>query len=219
MKRKVFCIGGLGTDEQIFSKLTISNTELVTVKWLIPEKKEPFSAYIHRMMLQVTDPEPVLMGISFGGMVAVEMANQYPVKKTFIISSVKHKDELPVWMKILKRIPLHQLLKPRPNKMIYPIEDFFLGADDQETRKLAARYRENIHQDYLQWAIHEIINWQNVTIPQNLIHIHGTDDRLFPLRNMHADFRIEKGKHFMIYNRSEDISNIINQELNKMTFF
>ena len=216
MKRKVFCIGGLGTDEQIFSRLSISNAELVTVKWLIPQKKESFSSYVQRMMLQVTDPEPVLLGISFGGMVAVEMANQYPVKKAFIISSVKHKSELPLWMKVLKKIPLHLLLKPRPNKLIYPIEDFFLGANDSQTKKLAAYYRENIHQGYLQWAIHEIINWQNVTIPQNLIHIHGTADRVFPLRNMKADFEITGGKHFMIYNRATDISNVINLELERI---
>jgi len=218
MKRKVFCIGGLGTDEQIFSRLSISNAELVTVKWLIPQKKESFSSYVQRMMLQVTDPEPVLLGISFGGMVAVEMAKQYRVKKAFIISSVKHKSELPLWMKVLKKIPLHLLLKPRPNKLIYPIEDFFLGANDPETRKLAAFYRENIHQGYLQWAIHEIINWQNVTIPKNLIHIHGTADRVFPLRNMKVDFRVAKGKHFMIYNRSVDISNIIYKELERLKY-
>jgi esterase/lipase len=216
MKRKVFCIGGLGTDEQIFSRLSISNAELVTVKWLIPEKKESFSSYVQRMMIQVNEPEPILLGISFGGMVAVEMANHYRIKKAFIISSVKHKYELPLWMKILKKIPLHLLLKPKPNKLIYPIEDFFLGANDPQTKNLAAYYRENIHQDYLQWAIHEIINWQNVTIPQNLIHIQGTADRVFPLRNMKVDFIVANGKHFMIYNRSADISIIINKELENM---
>lgn len=217
MKRKVFCIGGLGTDERIFSKLVISNADLVIVKWLIPEKKESFSAYVKRMMLQITEPQPILLGISFGGMIAVEMAKLYPTKKTFIIASVKHKNELPFWMKILSRVPLHRLLKPRPNKLIYPIEDFFLGADDVETKKLAANYRENINQKYLQWSIHEIINWQNVTIPQNLIHIQGTADRVFPLRNMYAEYLIENGKHFMIFNRAAEISNIIKRELDKMT--
>lgn len=217
MKRKVFCIGGLGTDERIFSKLVISNADLVIVKWLIPEKKESFSAYVKRMMLQITEPQPILLGISFGGMIAVEMAKLYPTKKTFIIASVKHKNELPFWMKILSRVPLHRLLKPRPNKLIYPIEDFFLGADDAETKKLAANYRENINQKYLQWSIHEIINWQNVTIPQNLIHIQGTADRVFPLRNMYAEYLIENGKHFMIFNRAAEISNIIKRELDKMT--
>jgi hypothetical protein len=105
------------------------------------------------------------------------------------------------------------LVRPRPHPILYPIENFFLGAESKEDKQIANAFRKEVNPEYLQWAIHQIVSWKNVTIPQNYIHIHGTGDRLFPIRNVKADYVIRKGGHFMVYNKAPEISAIINREL------
>jgi len=213
MSCRIYCISGLGASEQVFSKLHLPGTELIILKWLIPKTGESFAAYSQRMFEQVKENNPILMGVSFGGMTCIEMANQFPVKKMILISSVKTKDELPLWMKAAGKLKLHRLVKPRPHPILYRVENFFLGAETKEDKQLANSFRKEVDNDYLQWAIHQIVSWKNVTIPQNYIHIHGTGDRLFPIRNVKADHIIRQGGHFMVFNKADEISTIINREL------
>ncbi len=213
MNQRIYCISGLGASEQVFSKLNLPGTELIVLKWLIPNQHESFADYSRRMFEQITEKKPVLMGVSFGGMTCIEMANQFPIRKLILISSIKTKKELPLWMQGTGKLQLHRLVRPRPHPILYPIENFFLGAKSKEDKQIANAFRKEVDQEYLQWAIHQIVSWKNVTIPQNYIHIHGTGDRLFPIRNVKADYVIRKGGHFMVYNKAVEISAIINREL------
>jgi pimeloyl-ACP methyl ester carboxylesterase len=213
MMGRIYCISGLGASEQVFSKLHLPGTELIILRWLVPVEGESFAAYSRRMFEQVTDENPVMMGVSFGGMTCIEMANQFAVKKLFLISTVKIKAELPPWMKATGKLHLHRLTKPQPHPFLYPIENFFLGAENKEDRQIANSFRKGVNKDYLQWAIHQIVSWKNVTIPPNFTHIHGTRDRLFPIRNVKADHIIRQVGHFMVYNKAAEISAIINREL------
>ncbi|MBK8089323.1 MAG: alpha/beta hydrolase [Chitinophagaceae bacterium] len=213
MSRRVYCISGLGASEQVFSKLNLPCTELIVLKWLIPNLHESFADYSRRMFEQVTEENPVLMGVSFGGMTCIEMANQFPVQKLILISNHQNKKDLPLWMNGTGKLNLHRLIRPRPHPILYPVENFFLGAESKEDKQIANTFRKEVNPEYLQWAIHQIVSWKNVTIPQNYIHIHGTGDRLFPIRNVKADYVIRKGGHFMVYNKAVEISAIINREL------
>lgn len=213
MNQRIYCISGLGANEEVFSRLHLPGTELVVLKWLVPEQDESFAAYSRRMFDQVTDENPVMIGVSFGGMTCIEMANQFPVKKLLLISSVKTKAELPFWMKATGKLHLHRLLQPRPHPLLYPIENFFLGAVSKEEKLIANSFRKEVNSEYLQWAIHQIVSWKNVTIHGNITHIHGTGDRLFPFRNVQADYTIREGGHFMVYNKAAEISAIIHREL------
>jgi pimeloyl-ACP methyl ester carboxylesterase len=206
----IYCISGLGADEQIFSKLQLTNYRLVFLKWLIPNPSETISSYATRMYAQVPAQNPVMMGVSFGGIICIEIAKLYPVKQLFLLSSVKTKHEMPWWLRLVGKLRLHKILRPKPHPLIYPIEDFFLGAVTKEEKQMAKHFRETVQPTYLQWAIHQIVNWQNVTIPPNVIHIHGTRDRVFPYSHVNASHYIKGGKHFMVYGKAEEISKLIN---------
>src|SRR5258707_139416 len=100
MSGVIYCISGLGTDAKIFSRLKIRGYQLIHLPWLKPRSKESMKSYAARMAAPIHHPSPVLLGVSFGGMVAIEIAKQLPVKKTIIISSVKTLKEIPSWMRI-----------------------------------------------------------------------------------------------------------------------
>jgi pimeloyl-ACP methyl ester carboxylesterase len=207
----IYCISGLGADEQIFSKLQLTNYKLVFLQWLVPHKTETISSYAVRMYAQVPEQNPVMMGVSFGGIICLEIAKLYPVQQLFLLSSVKTKHEMPWWLRLVGKLKLHKILRPRPHPLIYPVEDFFLGAVDKEEKQMAKQFRKTVNPIYLQWAIDQIVNWQNVTIPPNVLHIHGTKDRVFPHRYVNANYFVKGGRHFMVYGKAKEISRLINE--------
>ena len=213
MSQTIYCISGLGADEQIFSNLQLPGYELVCLQWLQPERQESFADYAKRMYAQMKDTSPIILGVSFGGMLGIEIAKQFPVKKLVLISSVKIKTERPWWMQAAGKLKLHQLVRARPHPLLYPIENYFLGVKEKKEVELAIHFRKTVDRDYLQWAIHNIVTYSNVTIPANILHIHGTADKLFPLRNVNAHYKIKGGGHFMVYNRADEISRILCSEL------
>ncbi|MCB0541677.1 MAG: alpha/beta hydrolase, partial [Bacteroidetes bacterium] len=85
---KIFGISGLGADERVFKKLTL-NYNINTVKWLKPHKKEELKNYIKRLSVEIDDSQPfVLIGVSFGGIVAIELSKILKPEAVIIISSI-----------------------------------------------------------------------------------------------------------------------------------
>ena len=69
---------------------------------------------------------------------------------------------------------------------------------------------------FMTLAFHQVVTWKNELIPPNVFHIHGESDRIFPYRYVREDFSVSRGGHFMIMNRAEYISSLIQRiiELN-----
>jgi pimeloyl-ACP methyl ester carboxylesterase len=215
MSQTIYCISGLGADERAFSRLQLPGYHLHFIAWIDPQPNESFTDYAKRMSRFIQEPEPIVIGLSFGGMLAIELTKLIKVKKLILISSVKTKNEEPWWMRASGKLKLHQLLRPKPHPLLYPIENYFLGAHSKAEKTIANHFRETVNKTYLQWAIHQIVNWNNVTIPANCLHIHGNADKLFPIRNVKADYVIKGAGHFMVFNKADEISRIITTELKR----
>jgi pimeloyl-ACP methyl ester carboxylesterase len=209
----VYCISGLGADEKIFSKLSLHGYELKHLPWLRPGRKESIQEYAKRMAASVKDEAPVMMGVSFGGMVAIEIAKQLPLSKLILVSSVKSSKELPRWMRMSGMLLLNKILPIRSYKFTEKIDNSRLGVSNEEEKAMAAYYRKKADPVYLQWAVDQVLNWNNEWYPEHTVHIHGNKDRIFPLKKLEVHHVIEDGTHFMIYNRAADISRILLKEL------
>jgi len=66
---------------------------------------------------------------------------------------------------------------------------------------------------FLRWAIDKIVNWTNTTQPRNVFHIHGTSDRILPIKFVSCDIKIKDGGHLMILNKADQLSIILRKEL------
>jgi pimeloyl-ACP methyl ester carboxylesterase len=209
----VYCISGLGADERIFQKLQLPGVKCQPLPWITPQSGEPITDYAKRMSAQITTQNPVLMGVSFGGMMALEISRHIPTAKIIIISSIKSGEELPGWMRLCGLLKLNRLVPERPWKWLRPIENKVLGAIGPEEKKMANDFREQIDPAYLQWAICEILNWRNEFQPTSLYHIHGNKDKTFPIRKIRATHIIEGGGHFMVMNKAGEISGILQKIL------
>jgi hypothetical protein len=213
MRKIIYCISGLGADEKVFTNLKVNGHELKYLSWLRPEKKESISHYAERMSDPIIHGKPVLLGVSFGGMVGIEIAKQMQLGKLVIISSIKSTGELPGWMKLVGSFGLHKILPTRSYKLTERIDNDRLGVSTKEEKEMVRAYRQKVDPVYFNWAIHQVVNWKNDWQPDDLIHIHGDKDKIFPIKKIRSTHIVKEGTHMMIYNRAKEIGNFIEKEL------
>jgi pimeloyl-ACP methyl ester carboxylesterase len=210
MKRTIYCISGLGTDEKIFANLRINKYDLVHIPWVSPSKDDTIQSYAMRLAEAIKEDNAILMGVSFGGMLGIEIARCRSLQKLILVSSIKSSREMPRWMKVAGKLRLNQILPTRTSTFIERIDNRRLGITTPEEIQLARSYRQTADKEYLEWCIHEILNWKNSWIPDNIIHIHGENDKIFPIGKIREAFVVKGATHMMIYNRAEDVSNYLN---------
>lgn len=200
----------------MFEYLTLpSHIEVRYIHWIEPLKNERLIEYCKRLARQMdTSKEFVLVGMSLGGIVAVELNKIIHPKLTIIISSIATKDEIRPLFRFFKWIGLHKVVPAGFYKWYTPFLDWYFGARTKREQELLRLYATTISKNYMKWAVNEILNWANEYRPANLFHIHGTADRVLPVKYTHADVKIENGTHMMVHNRAEEISKIINDKLN-----
>lgn len=212
----IYCIPGFGTDDKIFGRLQIENAVMHFINWLDPLPSETYQHYVSRMAEEIKEADPVIIGVSFGGMVALEIARIRKVKRVILISSIKSRDELPAKWKLVGRLKLNKIV---PIKRIQSTERFYalankrVGAFTKDEIEFANNYRRTVKTNYMVWALSQILNWRNSVVPENIVHIHGSKDLLFPLKTSHPTHVIEGGTHMMVWNRAEEVSKIINEVL------
>ncbi|HKO81306.1 MAG TPA: alpha/beta hydrolase [Chitinophagaceae bacterium] len=202
--QKIHFISGLGADKRAFSFLDLSFCEPVFVEWINPLKKESLKEYALRLRQQIREEHPTVVGVSFGGMLASEMAKADSQMKAIIIASNKSANEFPVYLRLGKYFPVYKWL---PGKLLKTGRlNWVLGAKGEEQKKLIRTIIADADPAFLKWAIDAILNWNEKTEPSNVKHIHGTADRLLPFRYVKADFIIKGGTHFMSINKPSEIS-------------
>lgn len=215
----VYFISGQAADETLFENLILpSHIDIRHVHWIEPLKNESLINYSKRLSQQIdTSNEFVLVGVSLGGIVSIELNKIIQPKQTMIISSIATKKELRPLLKIVRLLKIHKIVPGGFYKWYSPILNWYFGTETEREKELLKRYTRFATKNYMKWAVNEILNWQNETRPKNLFHIHGTEDRIFPYRHSHADVLIEGGTHLMVHNRAEEISRILAERLNEIS--
>lgn len=216
MKQIIYCISGLGADERIFSNLKLEGYSLKHIPWLRPEKNETIEAYAARMAKAIQTNNAILIGVSFGGIIGIEIARQVPLKKLILVSSIKSSDELPAWMKLAGKLKLNNIFPIRfyrSYRITEMIGNSRLGVSSPQEKQMVRSYRRSADLVYVQWAINKIINWKNKWQPEHVVHIHGYEDKIFPVKKITKAYLIKEGTHMMIYNKADEVSKIILKEI------
>ena len=111
-KIPVYFMPGLAASPTIFERIALPEAtfETVLLEWEIPLENETLTDYAKRMTQKITHKKPVLIGVSFGGILVQEMTKYIEVRKTIIISSVKSNLEFPRRMKMAKSTKAYKLI-------------------------------------------------------------------------------------------------------------
>lgn len=210
-KIPIYFVPGLAASSEIFEFLQFPEEfELHFLEWLIPlSAHEPIESYAKRMSDLVLEENPVLIGVSFGGIMVQEMSKYLHPKKTIIISSVKSRDELSNALKFIQKLKIYKLF---PSKFIENIETFSflaIGKTSKTRLILYKKYFSVRDRKYLNWSIYNVLHWRQTKPIENILHIHGTADAIFSFKYIRNCISVEKGTHIMIINKAKTISKII----------
>lgn len=206
-KTHIYFVPGMAAGGEIFRNIKFpENYRVHILEWLIPEKNESLKAYAERMARRIQEKNPILIGVSFGGVVVQEMNDFLEVKKLIIISSVKSKSELPRRMKLASLTKAYKLI---PTGLVLSADDLTKYSIGPKTKKRLSLYQEYLHvrdKQYLNWALEKMITWGKKEKLQDVIHIHGEKDVVFPIKYIDQCEVIKGGTHIMILNRGREIS-------------
>ena len=213
-----YLISGQAADEKLFENLKLSAyVKIKHIHWIEPLEGESLVHYCDRLSKQIDASEEfVLIGVSLGGIVSVELNKIMEPKRIIIISSIATKYELRPILKLIRLFRIHKIVPGALYKLYTPVLNWYFGAKTVRERDLLRFYTKTASKKYMKWAIDEILNWKNEERPENLFHIHGTSDRIFPYKRTHADVKITGGTHFMVHNRAEEISKLVSELLDEI---
>ncbi len=101
--QKILLLTGMTPDHRIFDRLLPLLPTAVAVDWIPPIANESIVSYAARLSRTVYREEPsVVCGVSFGGIVARELASCINATSCVLISSVRSPRELPPWFRICR---------------------------------------------------------------------------------------------------------------------
>jgi len=185
--------------------------ELIALDWIDPKKDESLESYSARLSSAIDqNSDFALIGVSFGGLVAIEISKILKPRQTILISSAETSTELkPIYrqigrLKILEKIPPKLFDPPRQ------LASFLFGTTNKE---LLNKILDDTDLNFVKWAVNRLTQWNNEDRLSNVVRIHGTADKLIPWKSSTEVYMIEGGQHFMIVDKAEEISNIINEEI------
>jgi len=209
---EIYIFSGLGADERVFQNLDFGKHSVTFINWIIPEKNETIERYASRIRRGISSPNPILVGLSFGGIMAIEVSKQIPVEKIILISSAKNRYEIPWYYRFIGRFRLNRLVPVKLLRSANRLTYWFFGTSTAEEKRLLKIILKETDGVYLNWAIEQVLRWKNLEHPKKPFHIHGTRDHVLPLPP-NVDKIIEGGGHFMLLNKSDEVNDILNEVL------
>ncbi len=216
-KPDIYFLPGLGVDERVFYMLDIKGANRHFCNVFKPEKNESLRAYAQRMIDEFNIKEnSILVGLSFGGILAAEINDIVPMKKLILLSSIKNRDERPFWVTLQNMIPVHNIMPAKLFKWGAIVASPFVGKMSYEEFEVYLSMVESTDDDFYKWAVGQVIKWDRTEYDQNILHIHGRNDLIFPINFIKGDFvRIDGGAHTLVLRYAEQVSELINEEIKK----
>ena len=194
---------GLAASPKIFEYIKLPEThfKIHLLEWVIPIDNETIENYALRMITFIKHENIVLLGVSFGGVLVQEMSRHLSVRKLIIVSSVKSMHELPKKMLLAKSTMAYKLLPVQLASNLEFITKYAFGSTIKKRLELYKKYMAVNDSNYLSWAIEQMVCWNQENHHTSVIHIHGDNDAVFPIKNISNCIIIKGGTHIMIINK------------------
>ena len=213
-KTDIYCLPGQGSDARLFDSIQVDTAffKLKFIEYGAPEKQMNMKTFACSLINRIDTLNPyILLGVSLGGMICVELNEILHPQKTIIISSAKNRNEFPLRYRFQKVAPLYQLF-PKSflligAKMMQPLVE----PDRKHNKETFGSMLNEKSPVYMKRTIHLLIRWEREENTKKIYHIHGDNDHTLPLRRIqNSDFIVKNGSHMMTLTRGTEISRILN---------
>jgi pimeloyl-ACP methyl ester carboxylesterase len=195
----IILLPGLGLDERLYATQRVEFPGIRVPDWLTPRYFESLADYAGRMAEAVNPGEPCFVGgMSFGGMVALEMSRHLDCRGCFLISTVRSARELPFWARFLG--PWAWTLPPRTDLIVAAGATAVLwtiGRILPPRWKLFCAHLSKTRAPLLPWACRAAVSWKPLPTTCPIYQIHGDRDPILPHCLTRPDWVIPRGGHLL----------------------
>ena len=129
-KVQLYCVPGLGASPKIFENLDLpeDRIDIHFLEWKIPlSLEETIEHYAERMCRDIHHKNPILLGVSFGGVMVQEMAKVIDTKKIILVSSIKSHHELPNRLRVIRNTKAYKLFPTHVAENLEEYTKYFFG--------------------------------------------------------------------------------------------
>ena len=211
---KNWLLPGLGADRRLLQEQYEHSDGWYTPAWIEPKEDESLEDYCKRWVDTHEVIPEFVTGVSFGGIMGLEMAKHFDIKGVVIISGCFSKESITSQFKtqasLLKFVP-DNLLKYTVKEIMFPKfinEESLTDRQVNWLKEMANEFDPN----FFRWATQVSARWEPIGSKQDykcpVIQIHGKDDHIIPMVEKDADIVIE-GKHLIQYTHASQINNLI----------
>ena len=126
------------------------------------------------------------------------MSKKARFKKVVVLASFKSVHELSAQM---KRIVVARQFDLIAEKLIADEDlrtEFSLGKTGLKFKQRFARYMFNFDKVFFKWAVIQLLSWQQSEPKEDVLHIHGAQDGVLPLKNISDCIVIPDGTHALV---------------------
>jgi len=205
-----YFISGIGADDRMFTHIRLpEGYQSAHIRWIPPKKNEALGAYASRLIAQINTSEPfVLIGLSLGGIMAVEIARRIAPQCTIIISSIPLSSHLPPWFRAAGHLGLGRIVPAILLKAATSVKHF-LTMKTPANRRLIQSVIWSGDDEFIHWALNAVLEWNNTELPSPLYHVHGTRDEVFPIGFTNPTHIIPKAGHMFLLSQPEEVNNLL----------
>ena len=195
-------ISGLGADRRAFSRLgSFTSRDMDYVDWIRCNDNDSLHTYCLRLIDKYSiEPSDILVGLSFGGMVAIEIARILGTKHVILISSLRDRADVKTFYATLLKLRLYRLIPNVRVAFMYPFIRIFLNVSSEEGQRIMDSMIQNHDLRFTKWAFARIAESKFEGITGTTIYnIIGTRDNLIKPWTNENTVAIESAGHFMIF--------------------
>lgn len=203
---------GLAADANVFVPQKIAFPQLVVPKWPTPQLDDTLDSYCDRL---ADDLRPhsnaIIGGASFGGIVALHVAQRLHPMAVLLIGSVRSPTELSRVVRFAR--PLKPLTRFIPVRFLQlccaPIASRFARRTVPHLCGLARQFRGS-DPTVFKWSLARILDWSSIpTIECPVFHIHGDHAFVLPMRYTKPTTVVAGGGHVISLTHSTDVNDFI----------
>jgi len=210
MNRKLVLLPGMTPSRRLFDRLVPHLENYVVIDWIAPGRTKTISEYARRLAADAgIDSTCDLVGVSFGGMVAQELAGILDARLCFIVSSISSSDELRPTQRIFSCLPQRADLLIL--KTIGGVANVWPKQASNAATVRARKFR-GPYGEWFRWATSAALRWCPVPgRSTGFVRIHGDRDLTFPQAHQHADHVVTGAGHMLAHTHSTELATIIRQ--------
>ena len=211
---RLYLLPGMGGDHRLFKNLDLSAYDTVHVRYPTPPgpiRMDDFARLLHP---QIDTTAPFyLLGVSLGGMLAVELTDQLHPAHTVILSSAKQRSELPGKLKFNKYLPLYRIVGGRAQRALGGLGRYLFerrARSEEPTFRAMLRAKDP---KYLKWATYAVTNWERDAVPPGITHVQGTKDHTIPIKNIDAVIPVPDAGHMVVMMQPATVDSLLRDVL------